>query len=99
LGIHPSKLTTLSPSEKEEEAQALRARRLTGRHDSGITAATHKITREFLRRKPHFTALLRQRKFNIKSTFHAIQRAERHILRVQKGGGDKVSHTEIANSS
>jgi len=52
--------------EDEDEAQALRARRPTGRFDSGITPPTHKITREFLRRKPHFNTLLRKRKYNLK---------------------------------
>ena len=80
--------------ENEEDAQALRSRRAAGRSDSGVTPPTQKITREFLRRKPHFATLLRQRKYNLKSTFHAIQRAERHILRVQNKGGD-VSDTEI----
>lgn len=56
---------------------------VAGRFDSGITPPTHKITREFLRRKPHFNTLLRKRKYNLKSTFNAIQRAERHIMRVQ----------------
>ena len=85
--------------ESDAEANALRSRRPSGRAESGITPPTYKITREFLRRKPHFASLLRLRKFNLKSTFNAIQRAERHILRVQsKGGGAPaaaVSDTEV----
>ena len=80
--------------ETDDQADLLRARRPSGRNDSGITPPTHKITREFLDRTPHFATLLRQRKFNLKSTFHAIYRAERHILRVQNKGGD-ISNTEI----
>ena len=68
--------------ESDADAQTLRNRRPNGRFHSGITPPTHKITSEFLKRKPNFAKVFKKRNNNIKSTFNAITSAERHITRV-----------------